>query len=395
MSDNNIDNELEQRYNTLQEDYKNALEAGDHEKIDAIENEIAVFLGDKKPPDDAGAATPVDENGGGNGEVSKEEQQVAKDGDNPPEQQTATEEWLNNLDPEVRKRVEERLIQERKAREYHEQRYQSDIGRLNAYQKKYEDERKTRERLEKQLRDGVTTQPANQPANDGGAQTANATQTKIVALNEKIARIKNSDPELAELLEATRDALVDTEARLLSSVPKVDLSPVEELREKIAAQEQEILIERERARLEAMVPGAIQILDYVDPRSGWSPWQEFVRTLPPSLQQAAGEASADTYAYLMPMYGQWAERYNAAHGYTQQATSNPPPANQPDARATEVQAARQQKLVTSAAASAKSSPPPNRTLSLEERRKNPPEYGTPEYEALMDEIIKATMEGKL
>lgn len=403
--------DLERRYTELQEKYIGALSSGNQEEIEKAEREVKIFLGDAKPdseeapsatgrpetppadntiqPPDAEAKTEV---------ISKEgtdESPGAKDGANSPS--GSTEDWLNSLTPDVRKLVEERLEQERKAREYHEQRYRSVVGREPTFQKKYAEEKKLREELEQKLRDGAVSQPSNPTATPANTQTATA--KKIQELNEKIAKLRGPDPELADLLETTRDALLETQQLMASSVPKVDLSAVEELKAKIAKQEMDLVVQNERNRLEQMVPGALQILDYADPKTGWSPWNEFVNSLPPTLQAAAGDANADTYAYLMPLYGQWAERYNAAHGYTQQPQQpqQPTPQAQPtvDPRAAQVQQARQAKLTTSAAQPARSAPPPQQKLSLEERRKNPPPYGSPEYEALVAEVIKATQEGKL
>jgi hypothetical protein len=158
-----------------------------------------------------------------------------------------------------------------------------------------------------------------------------------------------------------------------------------------------MVVNSERNRLEQMVPGALQVLDYVDPKTGWSPWNEFLNSLPPTLQQAANDANADTYAYLMPLYGQWAERYNAAHGYVQQQQSSTQQPNTPevDPRAAQVQQARQARLTTSAAAPARSAPPPGHKPSLEERIKNPPPPGTPEFDSFLEEMDRAIAQGKL
>lgn len=405
-------NSIEERHAELQSKYIEALSSGNLEEQEKAERDIKIFLGDVKPDSEGesvgetvadttngGPETPPADNTKPDSEVQPQdttggetdESPGAKDGATTP---SAEEEWLNSLDPSVRKIVEQRLSEERKAREYHEQRYRSETGRQAALQRKLEEERKARSELEQKLRDGAVSQPSNPTATPANTQTA--TSRKIQELNEKIAKLRGPDPELADLLETTRDALLETQQNISASVPKVDMSAVEELKAKIAKQEFEMVVNSERTRLEQMVPGALQVLDYVDPKTGWSPWSEFVNSLPPTLQQAANDANADTYAYLMPLYGQWAERYNAAHGYTQQpqqTTHNTQ--TEVDPRAAQVQQARQAKLTTSAAAPARSTPPPAHKPSLEERRKNPPPYGTPEYEALVAEVIKATQEGKL
>jgi hypothetical protein len=419
MSDT-IDNQTEQQYNQSQspdtpaaelsreelqnqlaEKYEQVLLSNNLEEIAKVEEELQKFLGggggvESSVKVDEPEVPPANTEANQSTTVPAEGGTSAKEGaTSQSEPSNPNEDWLHSLDPSVRKIVEERLEQERKAREYHEQRYRSEIGRQTAFQKKYEEERKQREQLEQRLRDGAVSQPSNPTATPANTQTANA--RKIQELTDKIARVKGTDPELADLLELTRDALVETQQQLLAAVPQVDLSTVEELKAKIAKQEFEMVVNSERNRLEQMVPGALQVLDYVDPKTGWSPWNEFLNSLPPTLQQAANDANADTYAYLMPLYGQWAERYNAAHGYVQQQQSSTQQPNTPevDPRAAQVQQARQARLTTSAAAPARSAPPPGHKPSLEERIKNPPPPGTPEFDSFLEEMDRAIAQGKL
>ena len=388
--------DLEARKSELIERYSATLEQGTAEEIEKVEREIKIFLGEEAPPAEEAVAPETPPAQDPAQPPNTEATPSATDGA-PPASNENGEEWLASLDPKVREIVLQKLDTERKAREYHEQRYKSDIGRISAYQRKAEEAEKAKQELERKLREGVPSQPANQqPATQQVAQTATA--RKIQELNERIAKLKGTDPELADVLETTRDALLETQQLMANSVPKVDLSSVEELKQKIAYQEQEMLIQNERARLEQMVPGALSVIDYVDPKTKWSPWQEFVSSLPPALSTAANDANADTYAYLMPMYVQWAERYNAAHGFvqpTQQEAHQPVSQAGVDPRAAQVQQARQQKLTTSAAAPAKSSPPPAYKPSLEERMKNPPAPGTPEYAKFLEEVDKALQSGKL
>jgi hypothetical protein len=391
----------EELQNQLAEKYEQVLLSNNLEEIAKVEEELQKFLGggggvESSVKVDEPEVPPANTEANQSTTVPAEGGTSAKEGaTSQSEPSNPNEDWLHSLDPSVRKIVEERLEQERKAREYHEQRYRSEIGRQTAFQKKYEEERKQREQLEQRLRDGAVSQPSNPTATPANTQTANA--RKIQELTDKIARVKGTDPELADLLELTRDALVETQQQLLAAVPQVDLSTVEELKAKIAKQEFEMVVNSERNRLEQMVPGALQVLDYVDPKTGWSPWNEFLNSLPPTLQQAANDANADTYAYLMPLYGQWAERYNAAHGYVQQQQSSTQQPNTPevDPRAAQVQQARQARLTTSAAAPARSAPPPGHKPSLEERIKNPPPPGTPEFDLFLEEMDRAIAQGKL
>jgi hypothetical protein len=247
MSDT-IDNQTEQQYNQSQspdtpaaelsreelqnqlaEKYEQVLLSNNLEEIAKVEEELQKFLGgggvESSVKVDEPEVPPANTEANQSTTVPAEGGTSAKEGaTSQSEPSNPNEDWLHSLDPSVRKIVEERLEQERKAREYHEQRYRSEIGRQTAFQKKYEEERKAREQLEQKLRDGAVSQPSNPTATPANTQTANA--RKIQELTDKIARVKGTDPELADLLELTRDALVETQQQLLAAVPQVDLSTV-------------------------------------------------------------------------------------------------------------------------------------------------------------------------
>jgi len=385
--DTPVDNSQDQQYNpgitedaseALQQEYYEALNSGDAEKIADVKGRIDALFGKETPapePED----TPT-EQAATDQPVKDGEEQVAKEGDT----QTDTEEWLNGLDPKVRDLVVERLDRERKAREYHQKRYESDIGRITAYQVKYEKERKAREQLESQIK----SQPAQQPAEDNRTQGQVASDNaKLKALNEQIATLERTDPELASSLATLRDAfLEEIGKRATPPSPQIDPS-IQEFKQEFEQQKLEVQIERERYELERRVPGALGVIDYVDQR-GWSPWREFLGTLPPKLQEAADEPSADNYEMLMQLYTPWAERFNAAHAQPEANSQTSPATNQPDPRAAQVQASRQQKMVSSsAAAPVKSSPPPSgRAMSYEDLIQQAMQYdpASREYEALVE-----------
>jgi hypothetical protein len=421
MSDT-IDNQTEQQYNQSQspdtpaaelsreelqnqlaEKYEQVLLSNNLEEIAKVEEELQKFLGggggvESSVKVDEPEVPPANTEANQSTTVPAEGGTSAKEGaTSQSEPSNPNEDWLHSLDPSVRKIVEERLEQERKAREYHEQRYRSEIGRQTAFQKKYEEERKQREQLEQRLRDGAVSQPSNPTATPANTQTANA--RKIQELTDKIARVKGTDPELADLLELTRDALVETQQLMASSVPKVDMSAVEELKVKLAEQEEARLVEQSRFELERQMPGALDFIDYVDPKTKWSPWQQFLQEMPEHLQRwyQADPFSPSIHKELLKnYYPEWASQYNAAHGYVQQQQPTQQP-SQPevDPRAAQVQQARQARLTTSAAAPARSAPPPGHKPSLEERIKNPPPPGTPEFDSFLEEMDRAIAQGKL
>jgi hypothetical protein len=209
--ESNTELSREELQNQLTEKYQQVLLSNNLEEITKVEEELQKFLnsgsgvessakvGEPEVPPantEANQSTTTPAEGGTSAKEGATSQQQSS---NP------NEDWLNSLDPSVRKIVEDKLETERKAREYHEQRYRSEVGRQTAFQKKYEEERKAREQLELKLRDGAVSQPSNPTATTANAQTASA---KVQALTDQINRLRASDPELASVLEVSRDALI-------------------------------------------------------------------------------------------------------------------------------------------------------------------------------------------
>lgn len=405
--DTTVDTTEEQVYNSdqlepgadpneeLQGRYIQALESGDKDKIAQVESEINALFG-KKPEEPKAEETPPPQTE----EAPTLEQPPAKEESAKEGGASETEDWLASLDPKVRDLVLQRLDQERKAREYHEQKYKSDIGRITAYKEKYENERKARETLEQKL----ASTPANPPASDNRTTAqVNSDNAKLKALNEQIGNLERTDPELATSLKTLRDAFLEEIAnRATPSQPVIDPS-IEEFKREFEKQKLDLTVERERLELEKRVPGALQVIDYVDAR-GWSPWQEFLTTLPPQFQAAANEPSADAYEALMRLYVPWAERYNAAHGHatSTQNQAEPPKSAQSevDPRAAQVQANRQSKMVSStAAAPVKSSPPPatRGANTIEEliQSANGLDPDSPEYMKIMERAYALAEKGGL
>lgn len=420
---------FESELDDLKDEMQSAFASGDAERIAKAEEKITAFSMKGVAPIEAPApqeGIPVPNQPGevpaegqntsesGESNASGTEVTSAKDGapnssePTPKESPSPTDDWLNSLDPAIRAQVERKLVEAQQAKEYHEQFVRSQQGRLQAFQRKAEEAEAKRKELEARLKnDGAA--PAQQPATQPTANRA-----KIEELTAKINRVKSTDPELADLLETTRDALIQVEesTKALQAQPTSNRD-LEELKQAFERQRQEQIVEMERQRLNSLVPQATEILDYMyytpvanrpfntkdsAGRPAWSPWVEFVNQLPPALQQAADDANADTYAYLLrDLYTPWAQRYNAAHGFTQQTPQDntTPAVSTPasDPRAAAVAASRQAKVVTTAASPAKSTPPPTKEVSFEELLRNPPANMTPDqYEELKDKATRYFLE---
>ena len=433
----NVDNETESEYGSseptlptvtedafneeLQEIMFSAFQSNDPEKIKQAEAEVASRLklkegvapieeAEVKPGKAPEINTPAPKEETNGPDTPSEEAVPAKDGDPSPENTTsktdaqqATDDWLNSLTPEVRARVEQQLIEAQKAKEYHEQYVRSNQGRLQAYQRQAEEAKRRAQELEAKLKSEPST-PAQAPA----GQTARL--AKIEELSQKIERVKKSDPELADLLETTRDALVAQEqlmAQQLQQFQPQSSNPKLEAIERQLEEERELrLVAQGRAELDRLLlekkgipPGFANSLFTPSAPNQKSIWEFFFDDLPPYKQKMIIDNPYDPEVFadvIANDYTHWAERYNAAHGYSTQPTANSAvstPATHspatPDPRAAQAAASRQAKVATTATAPVKANPPLQRQENIEELLRNPPANMTPqEYEELQERAFK-------
>lgn len=327
ISQETIDKSEDLQYNpaqdseSAQEAYREALVSGNADEIARTEALLKKYLEPQDKEPIAEVTPPQAEAAPAEPSKEAEQQEPAKDGG------ASTSNWLDTLSPEIKANVEQLIAQN----QYLDQYKRSNEGRVAGLQRKADEEARKAKELEARM--AQLTQP--QTAQD------KATVSKITYLTDRINKVKSTDPELAELLELTRDALLEQAESVKGSVPNVDIQEIITLKERLAQQEEEIRVEKARAELDRLVPNGTAIID--------SPhWVEFKNSLSPRVREVL-DLSDDPrdYANMMPLYAQWADNYNKAHGYTnqpQQAVNTP--ATSVDPRASAIQATRQQALQT-------------------------------------------------
>lgn len=173
------------------------------------------------------------------------------------------------LPPEVQDRITK--LEQEKAQFEH--RFKSDLGRVAALQRKVDE-------LSRAL---ASPQTPREP--EPAATPPNVAKTKF---DEKLARVKEIDPELADLLQALKeDALEDSRKEITDKVSQTERL----FRQK---EEQETWY-REKTRLLEMVPQADEVFS--------SPlWREWKESQTPGVLALASSANADEMYLAMQKF---------------------------------------------------------------------------------------------
>lgn len=325
-----IDENTQETLDSAQESYYNALQSGDQLEIEKSKATLDKFFSAPEASVEPSPQQEVQEQ-----PVEEEKPATATEGAD----EKSESDWLQSLPENIRGNVEQLIAQNK----YLDQYKRSNEGRVSGLQRKADE-------AERKLREIEAMKAQAQPAPQQTSSVAE-NNAKINELTDQINQLKNSDPELAKVLGIMRDALLDEATRLRNEVPKVDLTEINTLRQRLQEQEEFVRVERARSELDRLVPNATQIID--------SPhWVEFTNTLSPSLR-AAIQSSDDPmdYVNMMPLYAQWAETYNRAHGMVQPANAVNPPA-QVDPRVAATQANRTSNLQAGVPVQARTVTPP-------------------------------------
>lgn len=339
---------------SLQDKYAEALMRGDRDQEQKLKGEIEALFGESTPatPSPSLEDSPVVEEAAAEQPTSiAPSAEVTVKDDAPPsgetQNATATENWLESLDPKVREIVEQNLLQERQARLQAEHQFKSVNGRLAAYQRRYEETQKEAVKLKQQL----TAQPQGSHAT--AAPKNNPIGLTKIEDDPDLAAIAKTDEELARVMFKREQALRQ-EMEAMRTALVEELNP---LRQQFQQHSQQT----ELQRLTQYVPNAVEIFNH-------PAWEEWVNSQPRGVQQLANSDYAEDVARAIELYGQDMQRVYGAPN--QQAK----PAQQPVApnpKADEVRKERERKLQAQPVGSASVRPPQRAEPTLEEIAANP------------------------
>jgi phage terminase small subunit len=351
----------------LQQNYLDAINQGNDEKVSKAREEIESFLSaNESSPSgtqqqtveqvpavavEISAEAPPTEvtqegNGGQPGEAQAEPAKTTEGAPSPTQTNT---EWLESLAPEVRKQVESLLEDNKKL--HH--RIKADDGRVAAYQGRYHELQKKAVQLEERLK--ATAQPQGNPA-------ANAKKAPAASLEDdpELKQIAETDEQLAKVLW-NREQLLNEKIAKLENFLAETVSPIK------AGYEQQ-QVHTELNRLTSIVPNAIEIFNYRSPE-GVNVWEDWVNRQPRGVQTLALSDNADDVARAMELYGRDIERLYYTSEQPAAATTTKQPVD--TARVQGVQAERERKLQAQPVGSASVRPPQNVEPTMEEIWRNP------------------------
>lgn len=200
------------------------------------------------------------------------------------------------------------------------------------------------------------------------------------------------DPVMARLLKRQAELLIQKAEQAVLSKINQHVSKVDEF-------VYDRYLEEQTQKLLSVVPNAYEVMTYVDPETGFSPWKNWVESVPESIRRLALSDKADDVIYALKLYRDDMEAYYGAQSSRSASQQEQRPAEQPHnhqaARASNPQSAnlsriaeaRKRKLEAAATGA-----PVNRVPS---HRPVPSEYEPETLEdqmALFEEIIRSNDE---
>lgn len=242
-------------------------------------------------------------------EPEKPEEEETEGTETPPKENKETPPASPEETPEERVK---RLEQERAQLEH---RLRSDAGRVAALQRKVDD-----------LLRAQAKPPETKPA----VQEPSVAKTKF---GERLAKARELDPDLADLMEALReDAVEEAKSLVTDKVSQTELY--------LRQREEEETFSREKARLLSMVPEA----DEVFRNPAWREWKETIREQSPGIYALASSMNADEMYLAMQKFAADMQRDHPELYQAPPATTGTPAVTGP--AADKVAADRARKLAT-------------------------------------------------
>lgn len=205
---------------------------------------------------------------------------------------------LSELPEEYRQRVSALLEAEKERAKKLEKKYDSDIGRINAYQRKYEESRRELAQLEEKL---------------AAAQRSTPKSLKESASTPRIKEAASTDPSLVELLDEAlshqRKELEESFTKRLQAVAE----PLYEARRHEAEREFNQALDSKYTNWRETVyatdeAGKVVLSDKGTPvfSEGWA---SFIRSQPPTIQQAIVSVNSPQEAiWALDHYVEWGTR---------------------------------------------------------------------------------------
>ena len=363
---------------SLQQNYLDARLSGDDEKIKAASDAIDAALSGNPPPEVIPEPAPASDNtetvvteaGSTAGEDTSAEQIQQQAGsqedasnttDGVPAPTNNVTTWLESLDPEVRKNVEQLMNENQNL--HH--RIKSDDGRVAAFQRRYNDLQKLAVQQKEQLQRLQSNSSQSQP------------QVPAANLKPQASSIED-DPDLQQIAE-TDPVLAQT----ILKREQMIRSQIDQLNQRLEAQSQEIKpfkdqqhdmsVQSELGRLQQIIPESIDIFKG-DPATGVNYWEEWVANQPPGVQALANSYYAEEVAQALRLHiADMRHYFGFDQQQPQQAASNP--ASQPKAvdqnRAQLVQQERERKLSAAPVGSTQVRPPQRTEPTYDELMNNP------------------------
>jgi len=248
--------------------------------------------------------------------------------------------FLNDVPENIREKIKsqvEDLATKAKKAQILEQQRRSDDGRVAAYQRHYESERRKRQELELQLAN--TSRPVVNPPNRTSVPVSSSLTSQQLNQNylesAEFKELREADPRLAKAIE---DRIQQREQALLEQVDRLIQERVQPAHQQLQELYQQQEIESQNQHLSVLdqeAPNWREIVyqhdpntgqPVIDPRTGKQVfsmhWQAFMGSLPENLRRAVIDANtAEEGLVSLQMYENWRTHPSQPWNQTQQSST--------------------------------------------------------------------------